>query len=104
MPVDFAVTPRTAAAPERFQPVPVGPDRRALRASLPASSLSFHDFELILPPNGYGVLEFFVEGRDASGKSFRNAIGVATGESPPAGVQRMGAMEYRAVVLPPEER
>ena len=79
-------------------------DLADVELSLGAVGEAIHDFEVILPPGGHGILEFIAEGRDARGKGARGAIGIAAGESPSTGVPRLGAMEFPATVLPAEER
>ena len=106
-PLDFAVRPLTPSGGAEFGDGPAAPDRRAVRARLvrlDTATPSTIDFELILSPGRHGILEFIVEGRDSNGRTIRNAIGLAAGEPPSAGVHRLGAIEFPAVVLPPTEK
>ncbi len=106
-PLDFAVRPLNLSRRPEFEAGPAAPGRRAIRASLArldTAAPSMIDFELILSPGGHGVLEFIVQGRDSNGRTIRNAIGLAAGEPPSAGVHRLGAIEFPAVVLPPTEK
>ena len=106
-PVDFALLPLTLPDDTSFYEVRATRDRRAIRAGLPRldpSMLSTLDFELVSLPDGNGTLEFIVEGRDESGRRIRNAVGLAVRESGPAGVRRLGAVEFPAVVLPSTEK
>ena len=105
-PFDLGIRPLAPIAEGEFVIVPAVQDRYAIRAGLrPLDTTvpSTVDFELILPPAGYGILEFIVEGRDSSGRIVRNAIGLAAGESPPTSVRRLGAIEFPATVLPAEK-
>ena len=106
-PLDFVARPVAPSVEADFHAAPAAPDRRAIRAGLQRLDTtvpSSLEFELILSPGRNGVVEFIVEGRDSSGRTIRNAIGVAAGESASTGVQRLGAIEFPAVVLPPTEK
>lgn len=105
-PVDFALRPLMSSVEADFQDLPVAQDRHAIRTDLrplDPAVLSTLDFELILSPGGNGTLEFIVEGLDKTGRRIRNAVGLAVRESGSAGVLRLGAVEFPAVVLPPTE-
>jgi hypothetical protein len=106
VPLDFVMHPVAPSAQADFDAVPAPPGRSAIRASLrrlETVAPSTFDFELSVLPGGHGILEFIVEGRDSSGRTIRNAIGLAAGD-PPAGVHRLGAIEFPAAVLPPTEK
>ena len=106
-PVDVALSPLAPTVEGEFAVVAAAQDRHAIRAGLRPLDMtvpSTVDFELILSPGGYGILEFIVEGRDSNGRIVRNAIGLALGESPPGRVRRLGAIEFPATVLPTEKR
>jgi len=105
-PLEIVLRPVTPSARADFHAAPAAPDRRAIRTGLQpldAATPSTIDFELILSPGAAGTLEFIVEGRDSSGKTIRNAIGLAAGE-PSAGVHRLGAIEFPAAVIAPVEK
>jgi hypothetical protein len=114
VPVDDAILTVSAPLDIRLQPAKrefgVADDvfgrhsiRRGLSALRPTADLTF-DFILVLSPRRSDVIEFIVEGRDSSGRSIRNAIGWAAGESSKVGVERLGAVEFPAVVLRPTEK
>jgi hypothetical protein len=106
-PVDFALRSVAPTAEASFRAVPAAQDRLAIRRGLqrldPAETSTL-DFVLTLSPGRNGVIEFIVEGRDSSGRIIRSAIGLAAGESSSAGVQRLGAIEFPATVLPATEK
>ncbi len=106
-PVDFALRPVVPTLEASFRTVPAARGRRAIRADmqrLAPLETSTLDFVLTLSPGRNGVIEFIVEGRDPSGKTIRNAIGIAVVEPSSGGVQRLGAIEFPAAVLPPTEK
>lgn len=103
-PLDIVLRPTGPSENLEFAPAPPEPNRRVIRATLRPQAESIQQFEVRLPPHGFGVLEFILEGRTARGKTVRGALGIATGESPPVGTLRNGAMEFPAAVLPSGER
>lgn len=105
-PFNFVLRPATPFVEADFHTAPAAPGRRAIRTSLQrldTSAASTVDFELSLSPGSHGILEFIVEGRDSSGRTIRDAIGLAAGEST-AGVHRLGAIEFPATVFPPVQK
>ena len=107
VPIDVALRAAAPSVDARFRAVPAAPERHAFRMDLKrleSSAASTFDFILTVSPNRVGVIEFIVEGRDSEGRRIRNAIGLATTEPAPAGVQHRGAIEFPATVLRPAEK
>jgi len=91
---------------EKFFTVATGNGQRAIRADLvrlEAKTPLVLAFEITLPPEGGGVVSFEVTGTGSDGRRVHEAIGFAPRPSFPAGTRRLGALEFPATVLPPEE-
>ncbi|NIM63308.1 MAG: hypothetical protein GTO30_17200 [Acidobacteria bacterium] len=105
-PIEFSLQPVRPQAATRFTAVPPAQDRLAIRADLslagPATASTF-DFQSAPLTERIGIVEFIVEGRDAAGQRVVNAIGIASGKLESAGTERLGAFEFPAVVLPPQD-
>lgn len=111
--VDLADARLTVTAPDDVVVrSPDGPLEAAPRldgrtaASLAAGDLRrgrtrTREFEIALPPDRTGVIEFVVEGTRADGTRIRESVGVALRNGEPAGRVRLGAHEFPAAVLPP---
>ena len=103
-PAEFSVRAVLPEDDARFGSVPAATGRRAMRASLNRLVKAEHrrlEFEILLPPDGDGIVSFAIEGRDESGRTIRDALGLAVREGS-TGTRRAGAVEFPATVLPRE--
>lgn len=106
LPATIAIKAVEPSWDNRFRAVPANENQRVIRAAmnrLDAEKWLNLEFELILPPQGGGVISFGIEGRDPGGRRIREAIGFVISDPVSSGKSRLGAVEFPATVLPPED-